>query len=95
MDFDLTDEQKEIKNVARELLDRALAAEPGARGCRGGRLRPRLWDEIVALGWPGIAVAERYGGQELGAVELAVLARGAWLCVRGDAVLLDRRRRPR
>jgi alkylation response protein AidB-like acyl-CoA dehydrogenase len=32
-----------------------------------------LWDELVGLGWPGIAVAERHGGQGLGAVELAVL----------------------
>ncbi len=32
-----------------------------------------LWSELVELGWPGIAVAEEYGGQGLGAVELAVL----------------------
>ena len=38
---------------------------------------PELWREIVELGWPGIAVAEEHGGQDLGAVELAVLARGA------------------
>ena len=29
------------------------------------------------LGWPGIAVAEEHGGQGLGAVELAILLRGA------------------
>src|SRR6202022_830240 len=33
-----------------------------------------LWRELIGLGWPGIAVAEEYGGQGLGAVELAVLA---------------------
>ena len=38
-----------------------------------GDTTPRLWNEIVELGWPGIAVAEEYGGQGLGAVELAVL----------------------
>jgi alkylation response protein AidB-like acyl-CoA dehydrogenase len=32
-----------------------------------------LWQELVALGWPGIAVDERHGGQGLGAVELSVL----------------------
>jgi alkylation response protein AidB-like acyl-CoA dehydrogenase len=32
-----------------------------------------LWSELVALGWPGIAVAQEHGGQGLGAVELAVL----------------------
>jgi alkylation response protein AidB-like acyl-CoA dehydrogenase len=37
------------------------------------RYDEQLWDEIVGLGWPGIAVAEGHGGQGLGAVELAVL----------------------
>ena len=32
-----------------------------------------LWQELVELGWPGIAVDERHGGQGLGAVELSVL----------------------
>jgi len=38
-----------------------------------GQYDALLWHEIVDLGWPGIAVAEPYGGQGLGAVELAVL----------------------
>ena len=74
MDFDLTEDQQEIKRVARELLARALADGAGARGGRGRRLRrARCGREMVELGWPGIAVAEEHGGQGLGAVELAVL----------------------
>ena len=74
MDFDLTEDQKEIKGVARELLGRALTDGRGARGSRGRRATTRpLWEELVGLGWPGIAVAEEHGGQGLGAVELAVL----------------------
>jgi alkylation response protein AidB-like acyl-CoA dehydrogenase len=73
MDFDLTEDQKEIKNVARELL---AARSPFARvreAAEAGRYDEALWREIVELGWPGIAVPEQYGGQGLGAVELAVL----------------------
>jgi alkylation response protein AidB-like acyl-CoA dehydrogenase len=73
MDFDLTEDQREIKNVARELL---AARSPFAKvreAAEAGRYDDALWKEIVALGWPGIAVAEQYGGQGLGAIELAVL----------------------
>src|SRR5947209_3413447 len=73
MDFDLNEDQKEIKRVARELLS---ARSPWAKvrdAAEAGRYDQELWQEIVSLGWPGIAVAEEHGGQGLGAVELAVL----------------------
>jgi alkylation response protein AidB-like acyl-CoA dehydrogenase len=73
MDFDLTEDQREIKDVARELL---AARSPFAKvreAAEAARYDDALWREIVELGWPGIAVAEEHGGQGLGAVELAVL----------------------
>jgi alkylation response protein AidB-like acyl-CoA dehydrogenase len=73
MDFDLTEDQREIKNVARELL---AARSPFAKvreAAEAAQYDEALWREIVELGWPGIAVAEEHGGQGLGAVELAVL----------------------
>ncbi|HYZ82059.1 MAG TPA: acyl-CoA dehydrogenase family protein [Solirubrobacteraceae bacterium] len=73
MDFDLTEDQREIKDVAREML---RARSPWARVREAAEARAyddALWREIVELGWPGIAVAEEHGGQGLGAVELAVL----------------------
>ncbi len=73
MDFDLTEDQKEIKHVARELL---AARSPLARvraAAEGGGYDQALFEEMIGLGWPGIAVAEEHGGQGLGAVELAVL----------------------
>ena len=73
MDFDLTDDQKEIKNVARELLTARSPLSQVREAAEAAAYDPELWQEIIGLGWPGIAVAERYGGQELGAVELAVL----------------------
>jgi alkylation response protein AidB-like acyl-CoA dehydrogenase len=73
MNFDLTEDQREIKAVAHELLS---ARSPFARvreAADGAAYDAGLWKEIVGLGWPGIAVDEQYGGQALGAVELAVL----------------------
>jgi alkylation response protein AidB-like acyl-CoA dehydrogenase len=73
MDFDLTQDQKEIKAVARELLA-ARSPWPAVREAAEGRAYSEaLWNELGELGWPGIAVAEEHGGQGLGAVELAVL----------------------
>jgi alkylation response protein AidB-like acyl-CoA dehydrogenase len=74
VDFDLSRDQQEIKNVARELL---AARSPFAKvreAAETATYDPALWAELVELGWPGIAVAEEHGGQGLGAVELAVLA---------------------
>jgi alkylation response protein AidB-like acyl-CoA dehydrogenase len=73
MNFDLTDDQKEIKGVAHELL---AARSPFAKvreAAEAADYDAALWRELVGLGWPGIAVAEEHGGQGLGAVELAVL----------------------
>jgi alkylation response protein AidB-like acyl-CoA dehydrogenase len=73
MDFDLTEDQREIKSVAHELLGARSPFAKVRQAADAGQYDALLWHEIVDLGWPGIAVAEPYGGQGLGAVELAVL----------------------
>ena len=73
MDFDLTEDQKEIKSTARSLLE---ARSPWAKvreASESGAYDDALYKEVSELGWPGIAVAEEHGGQGLGAVELSVL----------------------
>jgi alkylation response protein AidB-like acyl-CoA dehydrogenase len=73
VDFDLSEEQKEIKGVARELLSTRSPFSKVREAAEAGSYDASLWRELVDLGWPGIAVAEEHGGQGLGAVELAVL----------------------
>jgi len=73
MDFDLTEDQREIKSVAHELLAARSPLAKVRQAADAGQYDAVLWHEIVELGWPGIAVAEGHGGQGLGAVELAVL----------------------
>jgi alkylation response protein AidB-like acyl-CoA dehydrogenase len=74
MDFDLTEDQKEIKRVAHELLHSRSPFSSVRAAAETGTYDDRLRQELIELGWPGIAVAEEHGGQGLGAVELAVLA---------------------
>ena len=73
MNFDLNDEQKEIKQVAHDLLAARSPFAKVRQAAEAGQYDPVLWQEIVELGWPGIAVSAAHGGQDLGAVELSVL----------------------
>lgn len=75
MHFDFTDDQREIKRTARELLaarssfERVRAVAESGDGAYDGA----LWDELVGLGWTGIAIPEQHGGQGLGVLELTIV----------------------
>lgn len=73
MDFGLSDDQREIQRTARELLADRARAERVREHAEAESSDTGLWRELCGLGWPGIAVSERYGGQGLGSVELAIL----------------------
>ena len=76
--------------------DRALALPARPRGGGGARRRRRaVGASCVALGWPGIAVAEEHGGQGLGAVELAILLEELGYAVAATPFLGTRARRVR
>jgi alkylation response protein AidB-like acyl-CoA dehydrogenase len=72
--FDLSDEQQQIKRTANEFLASRYKPE---------RIRELIetdlgfeesdWQEMVELGWTGLALPEEHGGQGLGIVELAVV----------------------
>jgi alkylation response protein AidB-like acyl-CoA dehydrogenase len=73
VNFDLNDEQQEIKRTAHEFLAARFTPEKVRGLAEAGRYDDGLWNQISELGWPGIAIAEEDGGQGLGMVELAVL----------------------
>src|SRR5918995_4059906 len=73
MDFDLTEDQKEIKSTAHSLLEARSPWNKVREASESGAYDPALYSELSELGWPGISVAEEHGGQGLGAVELGVL----------------------
>jgi alkylation response protein AidB-like acyl-CoA dehydrogenase len=74
MNFDFTDDQHEIKRTARDLLVSRSPLAKVREAAESKTYDASLWAELVALGWPGIAIAEEHGGQGLGAVELAILS---------------------
>jgi alkylation response protein AidB-like acyl-CoA dehydrogenase len=73
MNFDLNEDQQEIKRTARDLLTSRSTFEKVRKAAESKAYDDALWKELVELGWPGIAIAEEHGGQGLGTVELAIL----------------------
>jgi alkylation response protein AidB-like acyl-CoA dehydrogenase len=73
MNFDLDEEQQEIKRTAREFLDSRFGPAKVRELAEAGRYDDGLWRQISELGWPGIAIAEEDGGLGLGMVAVAVL----------------------
>src|SRR5918993_2175625 len=73
MNFDLSDEQREIKDTARQFFAARFKPEKVRELAESRSYDDGLYGQMAELGWPGIAVAEADGGQDLGLVELAVL----------------------
>ena len=65
MNFDLTEDQREIQRTAREFLASRYTMEKVRAIALDGEADPH-WDEIAELGWPDV--------MELGIVELAIVA---------------------
>jgi len=76
MNFDFSDDQKELKAQARKFL----ADKSSARAVRAVLDDPKvsydaaLWKGVADLGWLGVAIPEEHGGLGLGRLELCVLA---------------------
>lgn len=73
MRFDFDDEQREIKDTARQFLSSRFKPDVVRRLAEEDTYDEALWTEVSELGWPGIAISEEHGGQGLGTVELVVL----------------------
>jgi alkylation response protein AidB-like acyl-CoA dehydrogenase len=74
MYFDLTDEQQAIKSTAHDFLAARYKSERVRELAESEHgFEQSDWDEMAELGWPGLALPEKWGGQGLGIVELAVL----------------------
>jgi alkylation response protein AidB-like acyl-CoA dehydrogenase len=75
MDFQLSEEQEELRQMARSFL----AEQSGPDEVRADMQSPlgydmETWRRItVELGWPSVHIPEAYGGLGLGHVDLAVL----------------------
>ncbi len=74
MDFDFSDEQREIKSTAHEFLGSRFKPEHVRELAEGDSpYSGDDWKAMCGLGWPGIAISEERGGEGLGVVELVIL----------------------
>lgn len=75
MNFEFSEEQKFIQDQARNFLSQQCTVEEVRKILEGEQsYHQGLWQQIVELGWTGMAIPEAYGGLGLGYLELCVIA---------------------
>ncbi len=74
MPIGIGEDHEELRRTVRRWVEtRCPPAVPRALLDADGEGLPAFWDELAAQGWLGIHVAEEYGGQGFGLMELAVV----------------------
>jgi alkylation response protein AidB-like acyl-CoA dehydrogenase len=74
MDFNFTDEQQSLRDLAREILEQEMTQKALARIDAGDASLPRdLWKKLADANLLGIAVPEECGGMGYGVTELFLL----------------------
>ena len=79
----ITEEHRELADAAQRQLSRFNSRVAARATLEDGKSHPAdLWSASVAVGWPGLAIAEEYGGSGFGLSELAIVleAQGRELC---------------
>ncbi|MBJ7341687.1 acyl-CoA dehydrogenase [Mycolicibacterium sp.] len=79
----ITDDHRDLADAANGQLSR-LGSRALARATLDGETNhpEKVWSAAVAVGWPGLAISEEYGGSGFGLSELSVVleAQGRELC---------------
>jgi alkylation response protein AidB-like acyl-CoA dehydrogenase len=74
MDFGLSEEQQQLRQSARALLTDKCPTTAVRKAMASDDGYPRdLYAEIAKLGWNGLIVPEKFGGAELGMLDMTVL----------------------
>jgi alkylation response protein AidB-like acyl-CoA dehydrogenase len=75
MNFDFSDEQKQLRDGARKFLAEKCPPKAVRRVLDGGQPYDReLWKGLVDMGFLGVAIPESFGGAGAGHLELCVIA---------------------
>lgn len=74
MDFGFTEEQRDVQNLAREILSEQVTAEKLAAydEYQAEAFDKDLWGKLAEAGLLGVAIEEAYGGMGFGYTELAL-----------------------
>jgi alkylation response protein AidB-like acyl-CoA dehydrogenase len=76
MRFDLSDDQRAVRDAIDELCRARWDPAAMRRRVAGEDDGSQLWRELAGAGWTGAAVDQSHGGQGLGTVELALVCEG-------------------
>ncbi|MFD2677024.1 acyl-CoA dehydrogenase family protein [Camelimonas lactis] len=75
MNFDFSDEQKQLRDSARRFLEKQSSVAVVRRVLEGDEGYDReLWQGLAEMGFTGAAIPEEFGGAGLGYLELCVIA---------------------
>jgi acyl-CoA dehydrogenase len=75
MNFDFSDDLKQLREQARKFLSERCPTSAVRRILEGSEPYDKaLWKEIAAMGWTGASIPEEHGGAGLGHLGLCVLA---------------------
>ena len=74
MDFGLSQEQREVQELARKILGEQVSAASLAAYDEYQQVRfdAGLWQQLLSAGLPAVAVSQQYGGMGFGFAELAL-----------------------
>jgi alkylation response protein AidB-like acyl-CoA dehydrogenase len=73
MDFELSEEQKDIKKAAREFAEGEYDDDKFREWDENEQFPQELWKKACELGFVGVTFPEKYGGQGLGTLENALV----------------------
>ena len=73
MDFELDDDQRELQDTVRGIVDKECSPSFVRSVIDEGTDPGGWWETMVDLYWPALAIAEEHGGLGMGWVELAIL----------------------
>ena len=77
MDFELDDDQRELQDTVRGIVDKECSPSFVRSVIDDGIDPSGWWATMVELYWPALAIAEDHGGLGMGWIELVDPARGA------------------
>jgi alkylation response protein AidB-like acyl-CoA dehydrogenase len=73
VDLEFTSEQEELRSSVRTFLEKECSLELVRSVVETGEPPQKLWNSMVELDWPALAIDESYGGVGLSFVETAVV----------------------
>ena len=74
MDLEFSDEQAALRDNVRAVIARVCPPSVVRAMYEGQPAPPTIWNTMVDLDWPGLAIAEDLGGLGSTFVELAIVA---------------------